>query len=315
MSKEPNTFKVRLTKIHLSRDLPPVKVMLTGDWHISPIVSERQEKFLADAISKTKPDVIIVQGDLIDSPTELKRETSLKKLVRELKLCAKAAPTAVVLGNHDYITPINPIEVRKEYSIPKFKIICEKCGVKLLLDDWLELDNIRIFGAFQNEECLIKKTKNDRYIYYENPRSFQKEIENHDFSNIQTDKINWFAAHAPFFTPKVIEILQGFDVLSFGHTHGGIVPRGVDETLEKLHIHGGLYSAGKRPFPRKVRGAWKEKQGSYVVINSGMVGMQFCAPRVLQSMNFVKAAEVNLVEVNGEATHQKIEEKTTSEQE
>ncbi|MBQ3352224.1 metallophosphoesterase [Candidatus Saccharibacteria bacterium] len=315
MSKEPNTLKVRLTRIHLSRDLPPVKVMLTGDWHISPIVSERQEKFLTEAISKTHPDVIIVQGDLIDSPIELQRETSLKKLMRELKLCAKAAPTAVVLGNHDYITPINPIEVRKEYSIPRFKALCKKCGVHLLLDEWLELEHIRIFGAFQNEGSLIKKTKNGRYIYYENPRVFQDEVAKLDFSNLQPDKINWFAAHAPFFTPKVVEMLQNFDVLSFGHTHGGIVPRGMDETFEKLHIHGGLYSAGRRPFPRKVRGSWKEKQGSYVIINSGMVGMQFCAPRVLQKMNFIKAAEVNLAEISSKIEHQETKEESTEEEE
>lgn len=315
MSKEPNTLKVRLNRIRLSRDLPPVKVMLTGDWHISPIVSDRQEKFLADAISKTHPDVIIVQGDLVDSPTELKRETSLKKLMRELKLCAKAAPTVVVMGNHDFITPINPIEVRKEFSIERFKILCKKCGVHLLLDDWLELDNIRIFGAFQNEGGVIRKLKNGRYIYRECPRSFQKELEKLDFSNIKPDKVNWFAAHAPLFAPRIIEMLQDFDVISFGHTHGGIVPKGLDETFEKLHIHGGLYSAGRMPFPRKVRGAWKEKEGSFVIINSGMVGAQFCAPRVLQNMNFVKAAEINLADISGKAERQEIEEEVIEEEE
>lgn len=314
MSKEPNTLKVRLNRLQLPRDLLPVKVMLTGDWHISPIVSERQEQFLKDAISKTKPDIIIVQGDLVDSPTELKRETSLKKLMRELKLCAKAAPTVVVMGNHDFITPINPIEVRKDFSIERFKILCDKCGVKLLLDDWLELKGIRIFGAFQNEGGVIKKLKSGRYIYRECPREFQKELEQHDFSSLKDDKVNWFAAHAPLFSPKIIELLQSFDVLSFGHTHGGIVPKGLDETFEKLHIHGGLYSAGRMPFPRKVRGAWKEKQGSFVVINSGMVGAQFCAPRMLQNMNFVKAAEVNLVEINGKAVRPEITEEIIAEE-
>ncbi len=314
MSKEPNTLKVRLNRLQLPRDILPVKVMLTGDWHISPIVSERQEQFLKDAISRTHPDVIIVQGDLVDSPTELKRDTSLKKLMRELKLCAKAVPTVVVMGNHDFITPINPIEVRKDFSVERFKILCAKCGVKLLLDDWLELKNIRIFGAFQNEGGVIKKLKNGRYIYRECPREFQKELEQRDFSNLKDDKVNWFAAHAPLFSPKIIELLQNFDALSFGHTHGGIVPKGLDETFEKLHIHGGLYSAGRMPFPRKVRGAWKEKQGSFVVINAGMVGAQFCAPRMLQNMNFVKAAEVNLVEVGGKAIRPEITEEIIAEE-
>ena len=292
MSREPNTLKVRLHQIRLNRDAKSLKVFLTGDWHISPIVSSQQTRFLTEALEQTKPDVIIIQGDLVDSPVELTRETTLKKLMRELKLCAKYAPTAVVLGNHDYITPIAPIEVRKESSLTKWNILCKKCGVNLLLDEWLDLPGIRIFGAFQEEDCIVTKSpRTGKLRYHESPEAYEKKAEAEDFiNNICSDKVNWFAAHIPLLTPKLLEKLNGFDVLSFGHTHGGIVPRGVDELLEKINVHGGFYSAGKKPFPRKVRGMWEEKKGGFVVINSGMVGTQFCAPRPLQRLNFLKAA-------------------------
>ncbi|MBR2588873.1 metallophosphoesterase [Candidatus Saccharibacteria bacterium] len=300
MSKEPNTLKIRLHQVKLSRSVRPIKVMLTGDWHISPIVSDRQATFLKEAIEKSEPDVIILQGDLMDSPTELSRETSLKKLMRELKICSKAAPTVAVLGNHDYITPINPIEVKKEFAIPRYVALCKKCNVKLLMNEWVELDGIRIFGAFQNEDCILYKTSSGKYLYKETAKNYEKQIKDYDFSNLGTDKINWFAAHIPLITPVLGKKLQEFDVMSFGHTHGGIVPRGIDEAFEKFGIHGGFYSAGKRPFPRKVRGAWKEKKsGNHVVVNAGMVGAQFCAPRIIQGLNFIKAAEVSLVDVTG----------------
>ena len=94
---EPNTLKVRIHKIELTRKIKHAKVMLTGDWHISPIVSKRQYQFLEDAIAQAKPDLIILQGDLVDSPLELQRETSQKKLIDSLSLCTKNAPTVLVL--------------------------------------------------------------------------------------------------------------------------------------------------------------------------------------------------------------------------
>lgn len=298
MSYEPNTLKLRLHQVNLDRKVKPLKVLLTGDWHVSPIVSERQLDFLKDAISQANPDLIIVQGDLVDSPVELGRETSLKKLMRELKVCAKAAPTVVVLGNHDYITPVKNIEVKKEYSLPRFKILCQKCGVKLLIDEWCEMDGIRIFGALINEESIITTNRSGKIIYKENAKAFEKKLADFEFK-MQPDKINWFAAHAPLLTPKVIEKCQDFDVMSFGHTHGGMVPRGMDEMFDRLNIHRGLYSARSTFFPKKVRGSWQEKEGSFVVVNTGMTGAQFCAPRAAQALNFMKAAEVSLVEITG----------------
>lgn len=296
--KEPTTLKIRLHQVGLSRNIKPTKVMLTGDWHISPIISDTQFEFLTDAISQVHPDVIIMQGDIVDSPTELSRETSLKKLLREMKLCSKAAPTFLVLGSHDFITPTKKREIMKEFAIPRWKILCKKCGVKLLLDEWAELPNIRIFGSFQDEKCSTYTNKSGELIHKDRPSEFEKYIEKMDFSAATPDKINWFAAHAPLITPKVIEACKKFDVLSFGHTHGGIVPRGMDEIFEKFGIHSGIISANKTLFPRKVRGAWEEDGETMVVINAGMTGAQFCAPEIFQKLNRIKAAEISLVEID-----------------
>lgn len=297
---EPNTLKVRIHKVWLNRGLEPAKVMLTGDWHISPIVSERQYDFLKDAVTDTKPDLIILQGDMIDSPIELKRETSRKKLVKSLSLCAENAPTVLVLGSHDFITPTEPANIMKDTAIPEWKKICQETGVKLLMDEWFETDKIRLFGAFQTEKCMIT----DKLKFRDNPKQFLVQLKGYDFSKIEgekgADKINWFAAHAPYLKKGSAEILKNFDVASFGHTHGGIVPKGMDEIFNRFHIHRGLIGPNRLPFPRRVRGLYKLSKTTAVVVNPGMVGAQFCAPSFTHSLNFVKAAEISLVDVVGE---------------
>ena len=80
--KESSTLKVRLHQVRLNRDAKSIKVMVTGDWHISPIISENQANFLQEAVTQAEPDVILLQGDIVDSPTELERETSLKKVAK-----------------------------------------------------------------------------------------------------------------------------------------------------------------------------------------------------------------------------------------
>lgn len=297
--KEPSTLKVRLNQVRLNRDAKSIKVMVTGDWHISPIISENQAIFLQEAVTQAEPDVILLQGDIVDSPTELERETSLKKLLKELRICSQVAPTFLVLGSHDFITPREPRKVMKEFAIPRWKVLCKKCGVRLLIDEWAELDGIRFFGAFQDEKCSTFVDKNGKLIHKDNPVAFEEFIKKFDFSNISDDKINWFLSHAPLLTPGIIEACQKFDVMSFGHTHGGIIPRGMDEVFEKLNLHFGIISANKTLFPGKVRGAWEEDFETVIVVNPGMTGAQFCAPKIAQKFNFIKAAEVSLIEITG----------------
>lgn len=305
-SKEPTVLKVRKYEVKTAEH-GPVKVFLTGDWHVSPIVSERQYEFLKEALEMAKPDVIILQGDLVDSPVELSRETSLLKLMKEMKLCASFAPTVMVLGSHDFITPTKPAKIMRETALPKWRVLTEKCGVRLLMDEWYENSKIRIFGAFQDEKCCQTTDKNGDFYHKDQPEVFEKHLqkleEQGHFRHMskQLSKTTWFCSHAPMLTEKSLEILADFEVLSFGHTHGGIIPRGMDEIMEKTGLHFGLYGAGKDFFPRKVRGAMDLKTGNTMVVNPGMVGAQFCAPRVFQSLNFIKAAEVSLVEVRAGA--------------
>lgn len=300
---EPNVFKVRLHKVNLSRKVAPIKVMCTGDWHVSPIVTENQFEFLKEAILKGDPDVIVLQGDLVDSPVELKRDSSLEKLKRELKLCSAAAPTVMVLGSHDFITPTNPAKNMHDEVVPIWKEICKECGVKLLMDEWFSTEKIRIFGSFQDERCMRETDDPDKH--YDNPEGFAKclaEAADKIKKGLpkKRDKVVWFASHAPLLNSDVINVLEPFDIASFGHTHGGIIPLGMDELMEKAGLHFGLVSANRGLFPRRVRGMMPISDSTMMLVNPGMIATHFCVSKWLQNLNFLKAAEVSVVDVSGE---------------
>lgn len=315
---EPNVLKVRLHHVSLGRKVPSLKVMLTGDWHISPIVSGRQLEFLKQAIAEADPDVIILQGDIVDSPVELRRETSLKKLVAELKVCAAMAPTVMVLGSHDYITPTVPARNMSDFALPFWRKLCKRTGVQLLVNEWAKLPGISIFGAFQDENCVVGEGGDGQKRYQDSADEFLKCLDNikKEMSNglkdsgvklargdsgydRPNDKIIWFAAHAPLLNAKVIKRLEAFDVASFGHTHGGIVPIGLDELFARFNWHFGLISPTHRPFPKHVRGVMPISDSTMMAINPGMVATHFCVPKPLQDMNFIKAAEVSILEIEG----------------
>lgn len=317
---EPNVFKVRLHTVTLNRSVGPVRVMCTGDWHVSPIVNEHQFEFLKEAIAETGPDVIILQGDLVDSPVELKRDSSLEKLERELSLCASMAPTVMVLGSHDFMTPTQPPVDMFDKVLPIWKDLCKRCGVQLLMDEWAVFDGIRIFGSFQDIRCMRKDLTSKTLLtdkHFDNPEGFlaclkdarrkiQKGLPKNRVSggdeassSGDTSEVLWFASHAPLINDEVIRVLEPFDIVSFGHTHGGIVPLGLDEAFEKAGLHFGLVSPNRKPFPRRVRGMMPISDSTMMLVNPGMIATHFCVSKPLQNLNFLKAAEVSVVQVNG----------------
>ncbi|MBR3177653.1 metallophosphoesterase [Candidatus Saccharibacteria bacterium] len=287
--KEPIVCKITKTQILK----PPfvAKVAVTGDWHISPIVSRDQFLKIKAAFLEIQPELIILQGDLMDSPAQFENSESVKKLYEWFYLCMSFAPTVMVLGSHDYIEPSKKGRI-DELALSNWQKVCGDTGVKLLNDDWFSTEHIRVFGMYQGPDyCLTPEGKHKN-----NPLIFEKHL---NALNLETfpDKVNWFVAHAPDMTKRAEKMLsEKFDVASFGHTHGGCLPLGVDALVDKVGGHGGIISPTKRPLPSDVRGV--KKIGKMTrIINSGMVATQNCAPKATQYLNFAKAAEINFVKV------------------
>lgn len=280
-----------------------VKVALTGDWHISRIVTEKQRRFLKRRLTEIKPDVIILQGDSFDTPKAFLDSHLVLELKKSLRLCAKIAPTVMVLGNHDQIEPISaaPKSRADFYThvfpnvVNEWRKICRETGVKLLIDSWFEVKDLRIFGFYQGPEAYYCKPHEKGENFPAMKRKL-KELSEEGVLKFKEGKAHWLAAHSPINELYKMKELRGFDAFSFGHTHGGCLPIGVDWVADKLGWHGGIVAPFKRAFPRRfMRGREKVNGGASYIVNTGMISIHDSAPKVLQYLNFLKAAEVTEV--------------------
>ena len=165
--KEPAVCKVKKYRILSAEPIreKTTTVALTGDWHVSPMVSQKQGEFLKSRLAAIRPDVIILQGDMLDSPDGLDDKKLVAQLERELKICSQLAPTVMVLGNHDWCRPIHrhfaSLAEFMQHTAPdgvtaKWEALCERAGVKLLRDEWFEVQNVRIFGFNQTPEMYYR---------------------------------------------------------------------------------------------------------------------------------------------------------------
>ena len=306
--KETKLYKRQTFYVHPEAEIDEkVSVAITGDWHISPIVSDAQKYAIYETLLKIEPDLIVLQGDLIDSPTELFDKSSLKKLKDTLSLCSDTAPTVLVLGGHDFITPTDPgVELD---VLPLWQEICEETEIHLLNDEWFELDNIRVFGCAQEADTVMDQDGHRK----DNSRPFQEKLIELNLEP-KPDKINWFVAHAPNLTRKSIKALKHFDVISFGHTHGGCVPIILDKILDATHSNAGLISPEMKPFPKLVRGAKMLSTDTTMVINTGLIATHYSAPKPLQYLNPLKKGEITEVIFEPEADPDNIEDANEAEE-
>ncbi|MCI7334223.1 MAG: metallophosphoesterase, partial [Oscillospiraceae bacterium] len=89
------------------------KIAHISDYHNSK--SEKLAESLAEETRKSKPDIIVVTGDLIDS-----RHTNIKNSIKLIKIISEIAPIYYVPGNHEARIP-------EEYQ--KLKTSLEENGV------------------------------------------------------------------------------------------------------------------------------------------------------------------------------------------
>ncbi|MBR3319761.1 metallophosphoesterase [Candidatus Saccharibacteria bacterium] len=283
----------------------PVRVALTNDWHVTSIVSDKQYKIFEKSLKNILPDLIIIQGDSFDTPEAFDDSDLVRALKKRLELCSKIAPTIMILGNHDQVEPIHSqpkdyadylTRVRKNV-VAEWRSICNETNVRLIVDSWFEIRGLRIFGFFQGPEMFYQESGKTGENYCEMKRKI-KELSKEGTLKIKSEKVNWFVGHAPINELYRMRELKGFEIFSFGHTHGGCVPIGIDFIVDALGGHGGIVAPFMKFFPsRFMRGREKHKNGTNYIVNTGMVMAQGSAPKVLQCANFLKAAEVTEVVV------------------
>jgi uncharacterized protein len=97
---------VRTAQVHVPdwpEGAPPVRVLLISDIHVAgPDMPPERVTRIVDQLNKSKPDIVLIAGDLISEKTLASRTYSAAEVVASLKAFKAPLGVIVVLGNHDH---------------------------------------------------------------------------------------------------------------------------------------------------------------------------------------------------------------------
>lgn len=215
-------FTVRSSKIS-----EPFRIVLVSDLHEHQFGRDNEK--LAVKIREQSPDLIIIDGDMINGDSE-NADTAVE-LVRALK---ETAPVYYSFGNHEY----SYMEAGHEDLTEEL----EAAGAVVLNYQSIDIDvkgnQIRLGGLYEYgfETGMQSEEENERAIPY---------LEEY----ADTDRYLIMCAHRPeSFYPWDMADQWGIDLVLSGHLHGGqvIIP-GV----------GGLYNSLDGFFPKFDYGQYK----------------------------------------------------------
>lgn len=255
-----NWLTVSHFTVQSSKISEPFRIVLVSDLHEHQFGRDNEK--LAEKIREQSPDLIIIDGDMINGDSE-NADTAVE-LVRALK---EAAPVYYSFGNHEY----SYMEAGHEDLTEEL----EAAGAVVLNYQSIDIDvkgnQIRLGGLYEYgfETGMQSEEENERAIPY---------LEEY----ADTDRYLIMCAHRPeSFYPWDMADQWGIDLVLSGHLHGGqvIIP-GV----------GGLYNSLDGFFPKFDYGQYKLGD-SDMVITRGLGSNPKMLPR------FNNPPEIAVVEV------------------
>lgn len=199
-TKNIKTKEYKIVNSNFTEDYYGLKIAHISDIHYGRITFEKELKELVKKVNKTKPDIIVFTGDLIDQDTVLTNEMNDKISSILSKLKAPIGKYAVN-GNHDY----------------KFKdwdLIIENSDFTNLNDkyDLIYLENNRhiiISGMSTNSygKISIDEKLKETTEYFKDKKDDEKPI------------YSILLMHEPDFVDNVN--LNNYDLVLSGHSHNG----------------------------------------------------------------------------------------------
>ena len=171
--------------INKKSELDVLNITLIADMHIGSGTWTNTFDKLIKLIEYSKPDIILIAGDMIDETTSDADIENLKRLTETL--CPKFG-TYFVYGNHDITRP--------EY----IEIIKKQTNIKILSDEKVMIHDIQLIG---------RPDYKSKHILPENMN---------EYFEIDPSKPVIILQHRPNEFLKLDE--QNYDLVVAGHTHG-----------------------------------------------------------------------------------------------
>ncbi|MEH7234992.1 metallophosphoesterase [Bacillus sp. JJ1562] len=167
-----------------------LKVLMASDFHLGSIVGKNHLQKFVHLVEETRPDIVLLPGDLIDDHIEPFLKENMGEVMKKID-----APLGVyaTLGNHDY------------YGSDNEKIVeeMEKLGIEILTDEVTMIEN-EIYIIGRNDDTDKNRVDIERLV-----------------SSLDSTKPMIMLDHQPNELDDAAA--NGIDLILSGHTHRGQV--------------------------------------------------------------------------------------------
>lgn len=185
-----------------------LKVVLVADTHFGYSVGTRHAERLVKKINAQKPDLVCIAGDIFDNEYDaVQNPDRLKEILKSIR---SKYGTYACWGNHDLNEPILAGFTfggnHKEQDDPRMENFLKDCGIRLLNDESVLIDN-RFYIVGRNDADRAEKISNGR----KTPSELTEELDK--------EKPILFIDHQPKELSEAAE--AGADLDLCGHTHDG----------------------------------------------------------------------------------------------
>lgn len=227
-----STYKVKHT--HIPESFSKYKIVAISDLHNKSF--GKNNTHLLTKISKLKPSIIVITGDLINaySPNS---EIAIN-LVKEAK---KIAPVYFISGNHEI--RLFDFQLFKKELIQAGAIVLDNAKTKIIRGP----DSIYLFGLADPKSYFSS------YPY----SLLANELDNL-LAGVKPDDFTLLLAHRPELMP--IYASRSIDLVLSGHAHGGQF---------RLPFIGGVFAPNQGLFPKYSSGQYT-KSDTLMIVSRGL---------------------------------------------
>lgn len=236
--------RIVVTEIEVKSERLPEKFAGYRIAHVTDLHNDEfrkeNEKLLA-VIEGTKPDMIAITGDLLDS-----RRTDLKKAINFVQKAVQIAPCYYVTGNHESRMKEEYTELEKEMR---------KAGVVVLRNDrqTLERDGVQIIVAGIDDPRFVLSTDKVEKMENKVGKTLDKVLE-----GVPKEQFTLLLSHRPELFELYSE--KKLDVVLTGHVHGGQI---------RIPNIGGIIGPGQGLLPDYDAGLYT-KDSTKMVLSRGL---------------------------------------------
>jgi len=194
-----NMARVRETRYIWETELPVrgYRVALLSDLHFGTVQDPDVLKNAIPRINATEPDLVILDGDIVEDSTTFEQMQEVFQLLSGLQ---STFGTYYIYGNHD----TQPYASTRSYTNEQLEQTITDNGIHILQDEYIRIG-----------EDLILAGRDDAAWSNPNGRKSIEEL----LEGVDPDELILVADHQPVEAEEISQ--AGADILVSGHTHAG----------------------------------------------------------------------------------------------